>query len=69
MNKRDTGGPRAHPEKRQNHLRQDTAMHLHEDGPFRVLLDIARPAEIVVEVQGRVLSAERVRGVNPRRCE
>lgn len=34
--------PTSHPEKRQDHLGHDTAVHAHEDRPFRMLIHVAR---------------------------
>lgn len=40
-NTSDSRRPSRHPQKRQDHLGHDTAMHTHEDRPFRVLVHVA----------------------------
>lgn len=62
----DHSRPCSHPGQRKDHLGQDAAVQLHEDGPFGVLSNISRAAEVVVKVQRRVLAAEWVRCVNTR---
>lgn len=44
------GGPTAHEGQGQDHLRGNTAMHTHEDGPFRVLVHITGTVLIRDEV-------------------
>lgn len=42
-------GPTAHKQKRQDHLGGNTAMHTHEDWPFRMLVHITGAMLEVVE--------------------